>query len=47
MPTNPFSALRTPIVVDPAKSIADQIYETLRNAIVRREIEPNQRLFEV
>jgi GntR family transcriptional regulator, rspAB operon transcriptional repressor len=47
MPTSPFSTLRSPIVVDPAKSIADQIYETLRNAIVRREIEPNQRLFEV
>ena len=47
MPTSPFSALRSPIVVDPSKSIADQIYETLRNAIVRREIEPNQRLFEV
>ena len=47
MPTNPFSALRAPIVVDPSKSIADQIYETLRNTIVRREIEPNQRLFEV
>jgi GntR family transcriptional regulator, rspAB operon transcriptional repressor len=33
--------------VDPAKSIADQIYETLKNAIIRGKIEPNQRLFEV
>ena len=35
------------MTVDPAKSIADQIYESLKNAIVRGEIEPGQRLFEV
>lgn len=34
-------------IVDPAKSIADQIYETLKHAIIRGKIEPNQRLFEV
>jgi GntR family transcriptional regulator, rspAB operon transcriptional repressor len=43
---NPFELLRNTVVIDPAKSIADQIYETLKNSIVRREIEPNQRLFE-
>jgi DNA-binding GntR family transcriptional regulator len=44
---NTFNGLRANMVVDPAKSIADQIYETLRNAIIRGEIEPSQRLFEV
>ena len=44
---NTFNGLRPNVIVDPAKSIADQIYETLKNAIIRGEIEPNQRLFEV
>ena len=44
---NMFNDLRPNVIVDPAKSIADQIYETLKNAIIRGEIEPNQRLFEV
>ncbi len=44
---NSFTGLRAHIVVDPAKSIADQIYEALKMAIIRGEIEPNQRLFEV
>jgi DNA-binding GntR family transcriptional regulator len=44
---NTFNGLRPNVTVDPAKSIADQIYETLKNAIIRGEIEPNQRLFEV
>jgi DNA-binding GntR family transcriptional regulator len=42
-----FNGLRPNVIVDPAKSIADQIYETLKNGIIRGEIEPNQRLFEV
>lgn len=44
---NTFNGLRPKVIVDPAKSIADQIYETLKNAIIRGEITPNQRLFEV
>jgi DNA-binding GntR family transcriptional regulator len=44
---NSFYGLRPNVIVDPAKSIADQIYETLKNGIIRGEIEPNQRLFEV
>jgi DNA-binding GntR family transcriptional regulator len=44
---NTFNGLHPNVIVDPAKSIADQIYETLKNAIIRGEIEPNQRLFEV
>jgi DNA-binding GntR family transcriptional regulator len=44
---NTFNGLRPNVIVDPAKSIADQIYETLKNGIIRGEIEPNQRLFEV
>ena len=44
---NTFNGLHPNVVVDPAKSIADQIYETLKNAIIRGEIEPSQRLFEM
>ena len=44
---NTISGLRPNVTVDPAKSIADQIYESLKNAIIRGEIEPSQRLFEV
>jgi len=35
------------IAVNPTKSIADQIYESLKNSIIRGEIEPSQRLLEV
>jgi DNA-binding GntR family transcriptional regulator len=44
---NTINGLRSNVIVDTAKSIADQIYETLKNAIIKGEIEPNQRLFEV
>jgi DNA-binding GntR family transcriptional regulator len=44
---NTISGLRPNVTVDPAKLIADQIYESLKNAIIRGEIEPSQRLFEV
>jgi DNA-binding GntR family transcriptional regulator len=44
---NIFNELHPGVTVDPAKSIADQIYETLKNAIIRGEISPSQRLFEV
>jgi DNA-binding GntR family transcriptional regulator len=44
---NMFSALHQHVSVEPIKSIADQIYESLKSAIVRGEIEPSQRLFEV
>jgi DNA-binding GntR family transcriptional regulator len=44
---NTFKGLHSKVIVDPAKSIADQIYETLKNAAIRGEIEPGQRLFEV
>lgn len=44
---NVFSASHQHVSVDPAKSIADQIYESLKGAIARGEIEPSQRLFEV
>jgi DNA-binding GntR family transcriptional regulator len=44
---NIFNESRPGVTVDPAKSIADQIYETLKNAIIRGEISPSQRLFEV
>jgi len=35
------------IAVAPTRSIADQIYESLKNAIIRGEIEPSRRLYEV
>ena len=44
---NTLNGLRPNMAVDPAKSIADQIYETLKNAIIKGEIEPSQRLFEL
>jgi DNA-binding GntR family transcriptional regulator len=44
---NLLSALNQNVTVDPGKSIGDQIYDSLKGAIVRGEIEPNQRLFEV
>jgi len=44
---NLLSALNQSVTVDPGKSIGDQIYDSLKGAIVRGEIEPNQRLFEV
>ena len=43
---NPFSALR-PIVVDPSSRLRIRSMKRCKRAIVRREIEPNQRLFEV
>ena len=44
---NTFGPMRNSVLVGPAKSMADQIYDTLKDAIIRREIEPNQRLLEV
>lgn len=44
---NTFNALHPHVSVEPVKSIADQIYESLKGAVVRGEIEPSQRLFEV
>jgi DNA-binding GntR family transcriptional regulator len=35
-----------PVIAEP-RSIADQIYESLKSAIIRGEIEPSQRLYEV
>jgi DNA-binding GntR family transcriptional regulator len=35
------------MMIDPTKSIADHVYESLKNGIIRGEIEPSQRLLEV
>ncbi len=41
-------ALLQPVLAAaPTRSIADQIYESLKSAIIRGEIEPSQRLYEV
>ena len=44
---NAFVLPKSNRVMDLPKSIADQIYETLRNGIIKGEIEPGHRLFEV
>lgn len=47
MQMNPIRFPHTSRTVDHPRSIADQIYETLRSEIIKREVEPGHRLFEV
>ena len=44
---NAKTGFRPETAIDPTKLIADQVYESLKNAIIRGEIEPRQRLLEV
>lgn len=44
---NTKAAFKPLAAVAPTHSIADQIYEALKNAIIRGEIDPSQRLYEV